>query len=260
MKKILFALAGALTLALTACMEDTGSRYTSTFSRIVTIDDASSTVKFIADYTGEEFSKFENIKYTEQLGEFGLSDARRAEIYMKLDVDASYYQTLTLLQAQKIDVQVVTNKKITEETMPFVGWQQKPLSGNYTPTVWVSNGYLNVTPQVPSNQSGKYYLTADSVAGDTLFFNLNASFHRDDSQKLIDYLQCYDLRTLRDTADADPELRVKMREVLDAMKQHRNDSMRIVLTGDFIVYNYNYQGRDTIVSNGHITNYFKCNF
>ena len=260
MKKILFALAGALTLALTACMEDTDSRYTSTFSRVVTIDDASSMVKFIADHTGEVFSNFDNLKYTEQLGEFGLSDATRAEVYMKLDVDVSYYQTLTLLQAQKIDVQAVTNKKIAEANMPFVGWQQKPLGGNYAPTVWVSNGYLNVMPQIPSAQSGKYHLTADSVAGDTLYFKLNAIYNRDDSQKLIDYLQCYDLRTLRDTADADHELRVKMRGILEGMKQHRNDSMRIMLTGDFIRYNYNHQGGDTVVSDNHITNYFRYNF
>lgn len=256
MKKILFALAGALTLALTACMEDTGSRYTSTFSRIVTIDDAGSSVRFIADYTGEVFSNFENLKYTEQLGEFGLTDARRAEIYMKLDVDASYHQTLTMLQAQKIDVQAITNKDIPEASMPFVGWQEKPL----LPTIWVSKGYLNVIPQIPAAQSGKYYLTADSVAGDTLYFDLNATYDRNDSQRLIDNLQCYDLRTLKDTADADPELRVKMRNVLEAMRLHRNDSVRIALTGEFVKYNYNYQGRDTVVAVSYVTNYFKLNF
>lgn len=260
MKKILFALAGALTLALTACMEDTGSRYTSTFSRIVTIDNAGSSVRFIADYTGEVFKNIENLKYTEHLSQFGLSNASRAEVYIQQDIDASYNQTLTLLQAEKINIQAVTNKEITDKTLPLLAWLQKPLGDIYNPTVWVSGYYLNVVPIIPSSRSGKYYLTADHVAGDTLFFNLTASYNEDSSKQMIDYLQCYDLRTLCDTANADPKQRAKMEEVLAGIELHQRDSMRIVLIGDFIEYNFNYQGKDTIRTAGHITNYFRCNF
>lgn len=260
MKKIAFTLVGILTLALTSCMKDTGSRYTSTFSRVVTIDESTTPVMLTADCTGEVFSKFENLKYADQLADFGLAGAKRAEVQIKLDVDASYYQTLTMMQAQRIETQAVTNTETPEPTMPFVGWQQKHLGGIYAPTVWVSAGYLNVMPQIPSAQSGKYHLTADSVAGDTLFFKLSATYDRNDSKRLIDYLQCYDLRTLRDTTEASPEMRVKMRAALETLRRHYRDSVRIVLTGDFIEYNYNRQGRDTIKTGYHITNYFKYNF
>lgn len=260
MRKITFILTGMLTLALTACMKDTGSRYTTTFSRVVTIDDSTPLVTFKADCTGEVFSRFENLKYAEQLADFGIAGAKRAEVMIKLDVDASYNQTLTMLQAQRIETQAVTNTEITEPAAPFVGWQQKILSEYYAPTVWVSEGYLNVTPLIPSAQSGTYHLTADSVAGDTLFFKLNATYKKDDSKRLIDYLQCYDLRTLRDTAEASPEMRAKMRAALETLHRHNRDSVRIVLKGDFIEYNYNRQGRDTIKTGYHITNYFRYNF
>lgn len=260
MKKITFILMGMLALALTACMKDTGSRYTTTFSRVVTIDDSTTPVMLTADCTGEVFSRFENLKYAEQLADFGLADAKRAEVQIKLDVDASYYQTLTMLQAQRIETQAITNTELTEPTMPFIGWQQKHLGEYYAPTVWVSAGYLNVMPLIPSAQSGRYHLTADSVAGDTLFFKLKATYDRNDSKRLIDYLQCYDLRTLRDTFEASPEMRTKMRAALETLHRHYRDSVRIVLTGDFIEYNYNRQGRDTIKTGYHITNYFKYNF
>lgn len=260
MKKILFTLACVLTLVLSSCLDDTGSNYTFTYSRVVTIDTTSSPISLVADCTGEVFKNIENLKYTEHLSQFGLSNASRAEVYIQQDIDASYNQTLTLLQAEKINVQAVTNKEITDESLPFLAWLQKPLGDIYNPIVWVSGYYLNVVPIIPSSRSGKYYLTADHVAGDTLFFNLTASYNEESSKQMIDYLQCYDLRTLCDTANADPTQRAKIEEVLAGIEQHYRDSMRIVLMGDFIEYNYNYQGKDTIRTAGQITNYFRCNF
>lgn len=258
MKKILFTLACVLTLALSSCLDDTGSSYTFPYLRVVTIDTTSSPIRLIADCTGEVFKNIENLKYTEHLEQFGLSNATRAEVYIQLDVDASYNQKLTLIQADRIDPQPVTIQEITETTRPFLAYLQKPLGVGFNPTAWVSGHYLNVVPIIPSSQTGKYYLVADRVAGDTLFLNLKASYNEDKSKKLIDYLQCYDLRTLQDTADASPEWRAKMKEILDGIELHRRDSMRIALIGDFIQYNY--QGKDTIRTADHITNYFRCNF
>lgn len=260
MKKILFALVGVATMMLTSCFEDIGSSYTSTFARVVTIDTTSTPIKLIADCTGEVFKGISNLQHVEDLEQFGLSDVDRAEVYMQLDVDASYKQTLTMLQANKIDILAVTNTEITDAQRPFLTWHEKHLGGGYTPAAWVSGSYLNVVPVIPAGKPGKYFLTADHVKGDTLYFKLSASYNEDKSKKLLDYLQCFDLRTLRDTANAAPEQRAKMREVLTAMDAHRKDSMRIALTGEFIEYNFNYQGKDTIVTDGYLTNYFKYNF
>ena len=49
-----------------------------------------------------------------------------------------------------------------------------------------------------------------------------------------------------------------MIEVLSAIKQHKNDSMRIVLTSSFDWKKIN--GKDTIGDLKVITDYFKCEF
>lgn len=261
MKKILFTLAGVMTLALTACFENTGYSSTYYFPRVVTIEPNGSSFKLVADYTGEVFKaeEFTNLKTTEQLGQFGLGDAKRAEVYIRLDVDAAYKQSITLEQAQKINIQSVTNTTPTDSLRPFSSWMQKPLFDNYAPTVWVANGYLNVVPVIPSDQSGKYYLTAEKVISDTLYFRLDAAYTpNENKQDHEDKLQCYDLRTLNDTVSADSAQRAKMIEVLSAIKQHKNDSMRIVLTSSFDWKKIN--GKDTIGDLKVITDYFKCEF
>lgn len=255
MKKTLFALAGVLTLALTACFDGTGSSYTQTFSRVVTIDTTKSSVEFVADYTGEVFKGFSNLKYTEQLEQFGLEDARRAEVLVQLHVDNSYTQTLTMQQGKKIDILPVTNKMPTDSLKPLVGWQQYPLGGtSLTPTVWVSDRYLNVLPVIPSSKAGKYYLMPDSAVSDTLYFSLKASYETDESKSFYESIQCYDLSTLCDTVEADPELLAKTREVLEAMNEHRSDSMRIVLTALFDIHYYQ---KDTLMEQSALTNYFR---
>ena len=255
MKKTLFALAGVLTLALTSCFEGTGSSYTSTFSRVVTIDTLSSPVKLIADYTGEEFNKFTNLRTPEQLAQFDLEDALRAEVLMQVYVDESYTQTWTMLQGKKIDIFPVTNKVPTDSLKPMTGWQQYPLGGTtYTPVAWVSDRYLNVLPVIPSGKAGKYYLIPDSVISDTLHFSLKASYGTDESESYYEDIQCFDLHTLCDTANADAELSAKMKNLWSAMEQHRADSMRIVLTGLFDIHYYQ---KDTIMTQSAITNYFR---
>ena len=261
MKKILFAVAGVITLALTSCFENTGYTSTYYFPRIVTIESDNNSVKLVADYTGEVFKDkdFTNLKGADQLAQFGLEDAKRAEVYIRLDIDAAYRQSITLERAQKIDIQPVTNTTPTDSLRPFSSWMQKPLFNDYAPVAWVANGYLNVAPVIPSDQSGKYYLTAEKVISDTLYFRLDASYTPNaNKQEREDKLQCYDLRTLNDTVSADSAQRAKMIEVLDAIKLHQNDSMRIVLTGTFDWKKIN--GKDTIGDLKVITDYFKCEF
>lgn len=261
MKKILFALACVLTMAMTSCLPEPGNSYSTSFLRVTTVDTTTSTVSFVADYTGEVFNKISNLMHTDELAMFNLEGAKRAEILVRLDVDDSYKQSLFMLDARKIDVLPITNKVPTTEQKPLLGLQHYPLGGTtFSPAAWVSNGYLNVLPIVPSKKSGTYYLTPERAVKDSLFFNLTATYEEDPKKEYYEYIHCYDLRTLRDTSDADPELRDKMREVLAAMEEHRRDSVRIFLTGKFIEYNYNYQGKDTIRTLGCITNYFKYNF
>lgn len=263
MKKILFALACVMATAmtLTSCFPETGYSYSQSFSRVTTVDTTETTVKFIADYTGEEFKNISNLMSTDELAMFNLDGAKRAEILIRLDVDASYKSTLLMLDARKIDVRPITNKMSTEKQMPLLGLQYYPLGGTtLTPAVWVSNGYLNMLPQVPSNKSGTYRLTPQKAQNDSLFFKLTATYEEDSQKILTEDIHCYDLRTLRDTTEADAELRAKMREVLAAMEAHRKDSVSIFVTGEFIEYNYDYQGRDTIYTRYYETNPFKYDF
>lgn len=255
MKKNLFALACILTLTLTSCFEGTGSSYTSTFSRVVTIDTLSSPIKFVADYTNELFSNFTNLRTTEQLEQFGLRGAQRAEVIIQLDVDASYNQTLTLQQGRGINILPVANKVPADNLKPMIGWQQYPLGGTtYMPTVWISGRYLNVLPVIPSNDPGKYYLVPDSAVSDTLHFSLKASYEANETKSYYENIQCFDLSTLCDTTNADTELRAKMKNLWSAMERHRADSMRIVLTGLFDIHYYQ---KDTIMTQSAITNYFR---
>ena len=70
-------------------------------------------------------------------------------------------------------------------------------------------------------------------------------------------IQCYDLRTLRDTAKADAEMRGKMEAMLSAMEALKKDSMRIVVTSLFDIHYYE---KDTIMEQSAMTNFFKYNF
>ena len=70
-------------------------------------------------------------------------------------------------------------------------------------------------------------------------------------------IQCYDLRTLRDTANAEEGLRGKMTAMLDAMDKLRQDSMRIVVTSLIDVHYYE---KDTLMEQSAMTNFFKYDF
>lgn len=259
MRKILFALMGIATLAMTSCLPDPGYHYSVNYSRVTTIDTTSSPIKFIADYTGEVFKGITNLKTTDELSMFNLEGAKRAEILVQFTVDDSYKSTLLMLDAREIAVRPITNKTPTEPQKPMLGFQQFPLGGtSLAPTVWVSDGYLNVLPVVPSEKSATYHFTPEKVRSDSLFFNLTATYEENSKKEYYEYIHCYDLRTLRDTANADEELRNKMSAALTAMKE--NDSVRIFVTGNFIEYNYNRQNKDTIRTISHATNFFKYNF
>ena len=256
MKKILFAIACVMTLALGSCIpSNNGFGYSTTFSRVVTIDTAKTPVQLVADYTGEVFKTFTNPQYVEQLAEDGM---RRAEVMMRLDVDEDYTQTLTLLTARKIAIQAVSSTAPTEPLRPLAGWQPYPLGGTgYTPAVWVSNGYLNILPVIPALSAGKYYLMPDTAMSDTLHFSLKASYEPSKAQMYYENIQCYDLRTLRDTANAEEGLRGKMTAMLDAMDKLRQDSMRIVVTSLIDVHYYE---KDTLMEQSAMTNFFKYDF
>lgn len=258
MKKILFALVCALTMMLTSCFENTGYSQSETFWQYVTIDSSQTmmevTVKLIADYPHEEYTP-DNLKYPEQLEQFGLADARRAHVQLNFQYGDTKKPTLTLLQAQKIDVQSVANTLPQDSLQHLLGLQQQYQGYTY---VWVSEGYLSTTPVIPSASTGKYRLTAEKATGDTLYLKLSASYEKNDKMAYYDKLQSFDLRTLCDTIGADEEMLVKMREVIAAMENHRTDSMRIVLLGDYLTKSL-YTGKDTIVTDSPmaITNYFR---
>ena len=256
MKKILFPLVCIVCL-LTSCLEEPGYEYSTTFSRIVTIDRESNPIRLKADLTNEVF-KPNNLASEADLDMLRLGDAKRMYATMRMDVK-DYKQTLTYVDGQKIDIVPVTNKTITDSLKPLTALQVLYMEGNISyPLAWVSEGYLNVAPTITSSGWGTYYLIPEKVKSDTLYFNLKATYASEGTlQRRDDKLQCFDLRTLRDTATADEAMLVKMREVLAAMEAHRNDSMRIVLAGEFATKS---NGNDTIVKSAVITNYFKSYF
>ena len=252
MKKILFASVCALTLMLTSCFKNTGYTQSETFWQYVTIDTTGIAVKLIADYPYAEYTP-DNVKYPEQLGQYGLAGARRAYVKLFYQYSDTQKPTLTLLQAQKIDIQSVAKTQTTDSLRHLLGLQ---LYQGYS-YAWVSEGYLSTSPIIPSASEGAYRLTAEKVIGDTLYLKLSASYAESD-MVCYDKLQSFDLRTLSDTVGADEEMIVKMREVLTAMEVHRTDSMRIVLLGDYLTKSL-YTGKDTIVTDAPmtITNYFR---
>ena len=261
MKKILFALVGVIAMAFTSCMPESGHSYSIPYIRLTTIDTTTTPIKFIADYTGEVFEDMVNLRTPKDLETFDLKHARRAEILVRLDVDFSNQATLMMIDAREIAVYPITNMVPTEQQMPLLNLHTYPLGGTtLKPQVWVSNGYLNVLPMVPSKKSASYYLTPEKAVNDSLFFTLTASYEVDSLKTFLEDIHSYDLRTLRDTANASPELREKMKEMLVAMEQHRGDSMIVAITGDFVRYNFNYQGKDTIETRTYLTNYFKYDF
>ena len=242
-------------MSLTSCFDDTGYNQTQTFWQYVTIDTTGIAVKLISDYPYQEYTP-DNLKYTEQLGQYGLTNARRAHVQLHYQYGSSTNKSnLTLMQARKIDIQSIANTHATDSLMHILGLQQGYQGYSYA---WVSEGYLSTIPIIPSANKGKYRITAEKATGDTLYLKLSASYAKSDNMMYYDEIQSFDLRTLSDTIGADEDMLVKMRQVLTAMEDHRADSMRIVLLGDYQTKSL-YTGKDTIVTDAPmtITNYFR---
>ena len=259
MKKILFALVCALTFTLTSCLKEGGYSSTQYATTIVTIDTTTTPISFKDFYTGQVFKNIVELQYPEDLEKFKLGGAKIAYLSIRVDTDAAYKQTITALGGEKVDPLALTHTTPTESLKPFTSLLPLVDYGTYTPTVLVREGYLNVCPIIPSSKSGTCYLMPEKVGNDTLFFNLKASYQEDKEARSYKSL-FYDLRTLRDTAQADAELRTKMTEVLNALTEQRGDSMYIALMYDEITYNVNHQGKDTIKARIDISNFFEYNF
>ena len=111
-KNLLICLACVATLLMTSCWEEPGYSYTSTFSRVVTIDRNAQPLKFVADCTGEVF-KPGNLTMDEQLSLYGLEGADRAIVSMELAVE-NYNQTLTFKSGSPVKVNPVTTAPLAE--------------------------------------------------------------------------------------------------------------------------------------------------
>ena len=259
MKKILFALVGALTL--TSCLKDTGYSRTEYGTTIVTIDTMTSPISFKNFYTGQVYKNVVELQYPEDLEKFKLRDSQLAYLSLRFDTDAAYRQTITALAGEPVELSAITNITPVFSQQPLLSLYPLVDYGTYTPTVLVRDGYMGVCPIIPSKQAGACYLMPEKVGNDTLYFKLTASYKEDKEAKSYKTL-FYDLRTLRDTANADAELRIKMTEALNALTEQRGDSMYIALMYGELNYTFNAQGKDTTIIKDKIdiSNFFEYNF
>ena len=263
-KKFLFGLACVATFLMTSCWDEPGYSYTSTFSRIVSIDRGATPLKLIADYTGETF-KLDNLTSEEQLSLYDLQDANRAFVTINLNMD-SYKAQWTLVEGKAIKVNPVWNKPLPE------GAQINALSGlqNYTvesawsyPAAWIAEGYVNIAPIIQSAGRGTYYLQPTKVYGDTLRFDIKAAFTPLEKESYIADFVNFDLRTLTDTTEADALTRGVVRNMLGTIAA--KDSVCMMIVGDFHDKyikvdslpsgSVKYEERDTIVKYPAYTNY-----
>lgn len=261
MKKILFALTGAIVCLLTSCFGEPGGW--EKFPAFVLIEKSPESVSLIDFYEGQKYVKFENLNKPEHLATFNLEDATIAQAFLQFEYDESFEQTATIAEAQKMDILPITNATPTDSLQPIISLLPLINYSNNTQLpapAWINNGYLTVQPTIRTTKVDKYFLMPEKVANDTLYLKLAASYSYEKGADLCDDPLFYDLRTLRDTANTDTELRAKMREALAAIEQHKRDSMCIALTGQWLHENFNYQGKDTIKTFCYFSNYFKCNF
>ena len=259
MKKILFAFVCALTFTLTSCLKEGGYSSTQYAPTIVTIDTTTTPISFKDFYTGQVFKNVVGLQYPEDLQKFKLGGATLVYLNLRVDTDAAFRQTITALGGEKVETLALTNTTPTDSLKPFTSLFPLVDYGLYTPTVLVRDGYLNVCPITPSSQEGTCYLMPEKVGNDTLYFKLKASYTENKEAKSYKSL-FYNLRTLRDTAQADATLRTKMTEMLNTLSEQRGDSMYIALMYDEITYNVNHQGKDTIKARIDISNFFEYNF
>ena len=239
-----------LSMVLMSCLPDSpGYTYTASFARVVTIDHGVTPPRFYCDYTNDTLV-FSNIKTESDLGKYDLVDEPRALITATveaIDYDVDY----TLSGGTRIEVQSVYNKELViDETFgPVVGFSKFEVERTWSyPYAWVSRGYLNIVPQIESDKAGEYLLVPEGVSNDTLSFSLRAKYTP--GSNLRGEFNCYDLRTLRDTATADASVKAVMASMIDKLNQTDNSVMVVV------VADYKTTWPDTIVKSLVPTNYF----
>ena len=261
MKKIVFALVCALTLTLTSCLKDTGYSRTEYGSTIVTIDTMTSPISFKNFYNGQVYKNVVGLQYPEDLEKFKIRDTQLAVLSLRFDTDAAYRQTITALGGEPVERSTITNITPVFSQQPLLSLYPLVDYGTYTPTLLVRDGYLGVCPIIPAKQEGTCYLMPEKVGNDTLYFKLTASYKEEKGARAYKTL-FYDLRTLRDTANADPTLRTKMTEALNALTEQRGDSMYIAVMYGELNYSLNAQGKDTTIIKNKIdvSNFFEYDF
>ena len=243
-------------VVMASCLPDSpGYTYTSTFVRVATIDHSVVPPRFYCDYTNEVF-EFTNIQKDSDLGKYDLADASRALIVATMTA-ADYEVNYTLGNGSSpIEVSSVYNKDLVLDDSfgPVYGFSNLEVDGRwYYPYAWVSRGYLNIIPQIKSNKTGsekvgEYLLVPEGISNDTLSFSLHTKYER--GETLRGEFNCFDLRTLRDTATADAGAKTVMTAMLDKLN-HTSDSVMVVIVADYLnVY------PDTIIKTMVPTNYF----
>lgn len=253
MKKTLFALACTAVCLLTSCFGEPGGY--EEFPAYVIVDTTSSEVSFTEFYQGTKYKGFTNLREPGQLSSLNIENTPIAFVKLRHEYDESYRVTKTVLSGVKANISSVTNVTPTDSLQPIL-----LLSSLYDigySAVWVREGYLSVCPITPSSETGEYYLVPEKTVNDTLYFNFSASYEENKRGSAYENL-FYDLRTLKDTTQATPELRTKMREMLTVLEE--KDSACIALKYEEIEYNFNYLGKDTVRTKYRFSNYFYCNF
>ena len=261
MRKIFFALVGTVVCLLTSCFGEPGGY--NRYPAYVLIDKAESSVSLIDFYEGKKYVKFENLNKPEHLATFNLQDATIALAFMHFEYDETFEKTATIVEAKKENILPITNVTPNDSLQPIISLLPLINYSNNTQLpapAWVNSGYLTVQPAIRTTKVDKYFLMPEKVANDTLYLKLAASYSYEKGADLCDDPLFYDLRTLRDTANTDTELRAKMREALAAIEQHKRDSMCIALTGQWLHENGSIYGKDTIKTFCYFSNYFKCDF
>lgn len=249
-------------MSLTSCFPELGYSASSDFARVVTIVRKSmgsygpaDSVFLEADYTGEVF-KLDNLTSPEQLSLYNLEDADRAIAYIHYEVDKDYNASLTLTDATEVKVYPVWNKALPDSINinPLTDLYKLQFEAGWTyPYVWIAGTYLNVAPVIRSMGRGQYYLSPNTVSGDTLRFDMTTVYNPStNNSDVVDFVN-FDLSTLADITGADEVTANAVRTMLNTIEE--NDSVCVMLVGEYRTKGY--LGTDTIVKWPAYTNYTK---
>lgn len=254
MKKILFAAACVLTLTLSSCFENAGFSQTGDFARIVTINRDANPLQLEADYTGETF-KLDNLTMPEQLGVFGLQDAKRALVSIHYEIDDTYKTEMKLNTngTKPIKICSLWNKAVPDSSKikPLTDLYKMQLDSRFSyPLIWMADGYLNIAPVIQSAGMGTYYLMPQEVIGDTLCFAMAAEYTEVKNKDVVDFIN-FDFATLVDTVDAAEATKPIVRAMLNAIAD--KDSVRVEVVSEYRTKTF--MGADTIVKLPAYTGY-----